>query len=48
MTNLDDVFVEKQRHYLANKGSYKEGYGLSSSHVWMFKLDNKEGRGPKN
>ena len=29
MTNL------KQRHYFANKGLFSQGYGFSSSHVWM-------------
>ena len=27
--------VERQRHYLANKGPSSQGYGFSSSHVWM-------------
>ena len=27
--------VEKQRHYFANKGPSSQGYGFSSSHVWM-------------
>ena len=30
MTNL-----EKQRHYFANKVPSSQGYGFSSSHVWM-------------
>ena len=33
---------------MANKGPYSQGYGLSSSHVRMWELDNKEGRAPKN
>ena len=36
--------VKKQRHHFANKGPYVKGYGLSRSHVWMWELDNKEGR----
>ena len=40
--------VEKQRHYSANKGMYSQGYGLPSSHVWLWELDHKEGRVPKN
>ena len=32
MTNLD---IKKQRHYFANKGPSSQGYGFSSSHVWM-------------
>ena len=27
--------IEKQRHYLANKGPSSQGYDVSSSHVWM-------------
>ena len=27
--------IEKQRHYFANKGLSSQGYGFSSSHVWM-------------
>ena len=34
--------VKKQRHQFANKGPYSQGYGFSSSHVWMWELDNKE------
>ena len=32
-TNLDSIF--KSRHYFANKGPSSQGYGFSSSHVWM-------------
>ena len=34
--------TEKQRHYFVNKGPYSQGYGFSSSHVWMWELDYKE------
>ena len=27
--------VERQRHYLANKGPSSQGYGFSWGHVWM-------------
>ena len=27
--------IKKKRHYFANKGPSSQGYGLSSSHVWM-------------
>ena len=27
--------IKKQRHYLANKGPSSQGYGFSSSHVWI-------------
>ena len=37
MTNLDSI--KKQRHYFANKGPSSQGYGFSSSHVWMCELD---------
>ena len=33
MTNLDSIL--KQRHYFAKKGPSSQGYGFSSSHVWM-------------
>ena len=34
--------IKKQRHYFANKGPSSQGYGSSSSHVWMWKLDYKK------
>ena len=40
MTNLDNML--KSRHYFANKGPSPQGYGFSSSHVWMCELDYKE------
>ena len=40
--------IKKQRHYFANKGPSSQGYGFSSSHVWMWQLDYKEGWVPKN
>ena len=27
--------IQKQRHYFVNKGPSSQGYGFSSSHVWM-------------
>ena len=27
--------INKQRHYFTNKGPSSQGYGFSSSHVWM-------------
>ena len=27
--------IKKQRHYFANKGLSSQGYGFSSSHIWM-------------
>ena len=41
-------YVEKQRHYSANKGPYSQGYGLLSGHVRLWELDHKDGRMPKN
>ena len=40
--------IKKQTHYLANKGLSSQGYGFSGSHVWMWELDYKESRVPKN
>ena len=34
--------IKKQRHYFVNKGSSGQGYGFSSSHVWLWELDCKE------
>ena len=39
---------KNQRHYFAKKGPSSQGYGFSSSHVWMWELDYKEGWAPKN
>ena len=33
--------IKKQRHYFANKGPSSQGYGFSSSHVWMWELNHK-------
>ena len=42
MTSLDSILKsrdkkkkKKQRHYFANKVPSSQGYGFSSSHVWM-------------
>ena len=40
--------IQKQRHYFANKGPSSQGYGFSSSHVWMWELDYKESWALKN
>ena len=34
--------IKKQRHHFANKGPSSQGYGFSSSRVWMWELDFKE------
>ena len=35
--------IKKKRHYFVYKGLYSQSYGFSSSHVWMWDLDNKKG-----
>ena len=40
--------IKKQRHYFVNKVLSSQGYGFSSSHVWMWELDYKESWVPKN
>ena len=39
-TNLDSIL--KSRHHTASKGLYRQSYGFSSSHVWLWELDHKE------
>ena len=34
--------IKKQRHYFADKGPSSQGYGFSSSHIWMWALNYKE------
>ena len=41
-------YIKKQRHYFTNKGPSSQSYGFTSSHVWMWELDHKEGWAPKN
>ena len=40
--------VKKERHYFANKCQSSQGYGFSSSHVWIWELDCEESWVPKN
>ena len=40
--------IKKQRYYFAIKGPSSQGYGFSSSHVWMLELDYKESSVQKN
>ena len=47
MTNLDSIFKSRDITK-ANKGSSSQGYGFSSSHVWMWELDCEESWAPKN
>ena len=51
MTNLGSILKSchiKKRHYFANKSPPGQGYGFSSSHVWMWELDHKESWALKN
>ena len=41
MTNIDSI-LKKQGHYFADKGPSSQGYGFSSSHVWMWELVYEE------
>ena len=34
ISSLDSI-LKKQRHYFGNKGPSSQGYGFSSSHIWM-------------
>ena len=47
MTNIESI-LKKQRHYFANKCPSSQGYGFSSSHVWVWELDYKKSWAPKN
>ena len=46
MTNLDTIL--KSRHHFANKRPYSQRYSFSSSQVWVWVLDHKEGWVQKN
>ena len=46
MTNLDSIL--KIETSLCWKDLHSQSYGFSSSHVWMWDLDHKEGWGLKN
>ena len=40
--------IKYQRYYFANKDLSSQSYGFSSSHVWMWELDDKESWALKN
>ena len=40
--------IKKQRHHFADKSPYSQSYGFSSSRVWIWELDHKEGSVPIN
>ena len=44
MTNLDSIL----KHYFTKKCLYSQSYGFSSSHLWVWELDHKEGWTQKN
>ena len=39
--------IKKQKHLFAYQGLSSQSYGFSSSHVWMWELDHKEGWVPR-
>ena len=45
MTNLDSILKSRD---INDKGLYSESYCFSSRHVWMWELDHKESRAPRN
>ena len=47
MTNLDSI-LKSRGIALPTKGLLGQSYGFSSSHVWMWELDHKEGWALKN
>ena len=46
--DLKEDNVKNQRRYFANKGPSSQGYGFSSSQIWMWELDYKDSWVPKN
>ena len=46
LSRLDSIL--KKRHYFTNRSLSSQGYGFSSSHVWMWELACKESWAPKN
>ena len=47
-SKIASLLIKKQKCYFANKGLSSQNYGFSSTHVWMWELDYKENRAPKN
>ena len=45
MTNLDSILKSKD---ITDKGPSSQSYGFSSSHVWIWEVDHKEGWELKN
>ena len=48
MTNLDSILKSRDISLSTKVHLYSQSYGLSSSHVWMWELDYKEGWVLKN
>ena len=44
---IEYIFAFSYCKNVADKGLYIQSYGFSSSHVWMWELDHKEGWTPK-
>ena len=42
------AYLKSRDINFADKGQYSQSYGFSSSHVWMWELDHKDGWTPKN
>ena len=40
--------IKNQRLCLAGRDAQSQSYGFSSSHIWLWELDHKEGWAPKN
>ena len=40
--------IKKQRHHFTDKGPSSQSYGFSSSYVWIWELNHKEGWAPTN
>ena len=40
--------IQNQRHHFANKSPYSQSHGVSSIQVWMWQLDHKEDKMPRN
>ena len=43
MTNLESLLKSRDITLLTDKGPYSQSYGFYSSHIWIWKLDHKEG-----
>ena len=48
MTNLDSILKSRYITLPTKFCLFSQGYGFSSSHVWMWELDYKESWAPKN